>query len=317
MTSTTARPRARRRRRWPVHGVVAHLTLAVLLIFIVTAVFGQYLAPFDPNKVGVGPQLAGPSLRHLLGTDSLGRDELSRIVAGVRPALLAAAESIVLAGVIGVAIGVIAGYLGGVWDGLLSRLMDLLFAFPEYLLAILVVAILGNGLTNVAIAIGVICVPRFARVARGATKEVLSRSYVEAAVLAHRGKWWIMWRHVLPNISSPLIVMTAISLSTAEGAYASLAFLGFGELPPTADFGSMISAAQPYLLSSPWQVLYPSIVFVVLVVAFNLLGDVLRDRLDPRNAASISGRARPLASRPTMPMQRAGVASTAAESDLA
>jgi peptide/nickel transport system permease protein len=308
MTSTPTRPRTRSRFHWPVHGVVAHVTLVILVVFLILAVFGQFLTPFDPNKVGVGPQLAGPSPRFWLGTDSLGRDELSRIIAGARPAILAAVESIALAGVVGIAIGVIAGYLGGLWDGLLSRLMDLLFAFPEYLLAILVVAILGNGLTNVAIAIGVICVPRFARVARGSTKEVLSRSYVEAAVLSHRGRWWIMWRHVLPNISSPLIVMTAISLSTAEGAYASLAFLGFGELPPTADFGSMIAAAQPYLLSSPWQVLYPSIVFVVLVVAFNLLGDVLRDRLDPRSASSVARRGRALVSRPAMSLERAGVA---------
>ncbi|MDQ1587502.1 MAG: peptide/nickel transport system permease protein [Microbacteriaceae bacterium] len=268
--------------RWPFHGVIANGVIGFLLFFVFLAIFGEFISPYAPNRVGVGPALAPPSPQFWFGTDGLGRDQLSRVIASTRPALLSATEAVSLALVVGLAIGIAAGYLGGWWDGALSRIMDLLFAFPEYLLAILVVAVLGSGLTNVAIGVGIICIPRFARAARSATMEVISRGYVEAAVLAGRSRAWIMWRHVLPNIASPLLVMTAITLSTAEGAYASLAFLGFGERPPTADLGSMISAAQPYMTTNPFTVLFPAAVFVVLVLAFNVLGDVLRDLLDPR-----------------------------------
>lgn len=280
-SAPTPDPR-RRRRRWPLRGIVPNAAVGIFAGFVFLAVFGDLVAPHNPNGINVGPSLAGPSGRFWLGTDSLGRDELSRVIAAARPALLAAGEAVLVALVIGTALGVVAGYIGGRWDNALSRLMDLLFSMPEYLLAILVIAIIGSGTSNAAIAIGVTGIPRFGRVVRSATQEIASRSYVDAARLSGRGRWWIIRTHLLPNVASPLIVITAISLSTAEGAYAALSFLGFGQRPPSADYGSMIAAAQSDLLSDPWIVIVPSVAFVILVIAFNVLGDVLRDAIDPR-----------------------------------
>jgi len=277
-----------RGRRWPLRGVLANLAGGVLLLYVLVALLGDLITPYPPNKLGVGPRLHGPSAAHWLGTDALGRDLLSRIMVAARPAMEAAVLAVVFAIVVGTALGVVAGYLGGRWDGVLSRIVDLLFAIPEYLLAILMLAILGSGLVNAALAIGLVVVPRFARIARGATLEVVGRSYVDAARLCGRSRGWIMWRHVLPNISSPLVIMTAINLSTVEGAYASLSFLGFGVRPPDADYGSMISSAQDYLLTQPWLVVYPAIAFVILVLAFNLFGDAMRDQLDPRSRTADS-----------------------------
>lgn len=279
----TATRRRRRGVRWPVRGFIANLAVVVLAIYVLVAILGDRITPYHPNELGVGPRLQGPSGAHWLGTDALGRDQLSRVMIAARPALEAAVLAVLLAFVVGTVIGVVAGFLGGRWDGGLSRIVDLLFAIPEYLLAILMLAILGSGLANAALAIGLVVVPRFARIARGATIEIVRLSYVDAARLCGRGRAWIMWRHILPNISSPLAIMTAINLSTVEGAYAALSFLGFGVRPPDADYGSMISASQDYLLTQPWLVAFPAIAFVVLVLAFNLLGDVMRDQLDPRS----------------------------------
>ncbi|MFF4143433.1 ABC transporter permease [Streptomyces sp. NPDC001698] len=279
---SSAGPRAVRR-RWPIRGVLANAALAVLVLYVLAALLGPVIAPYAPNELNAGPRLVGPSASHLFGTDALGRDQFSRVIAAVRPAVEAALISITFAIVVGTAIGTAAGFLRGVTDGILSRVTDLLFAIPEYLLAILVLAIMGSGLVNAALAIGLVIIPRFARIARGATIEVAGRSYIDAARLCGRGRWWILRRHILPNISSPLVIMTAINLSTAEGAYAALSFLGFGVAPPDADFGSMISAAQQYMLTEPWLAAYPALAFVALVLAFNLLGDALRDQLDPRS----------------------------------
>jgi peptide/nickel transport system permease protein len=270
----------RSRRRTP-GALVARIAVLLIVGYILLAAFGSFVMPYAPNEVGAGPRLSPPSADHWLGTDALGRDQLSRIMAATRPALLSAATAVLFALVIGTAIGIAAGFLGGLWDGFLSRLIDLLFAIPEYLLAILVIAMLGSGLLNASLAIGIVTIPRFARIARGATIEMSQRAFVDAARLCGRGRLWIVCRHILPNIASPLVIMTAINLSTAEGAYAALSFLGFGVRPPDADYGSMISSSQQYLLTDPWVVAFPSIAFVLLVLAFNLLGDVLRDRLDP------------------------------------
>ncbi|MEV7781566.1 ABC transporter permease [Kitasatospora sp. NPDC088351] len=295
MTNTVARPSPptsppppaplspgpKRARRRPVRGLVANTAVLLIVGYVLLAVFGSFLAPYGPNEVGAGPRLSAPSAEHWLGTDALGRDQLSRVIAATRPALLSATYAVLFALVIGTSIGIAAGFLGRLWDGILSRLVDLLFAVPEYLLAILVIAVMGSGLLNASLAIGIVSIPRFARIARGSTLEIARRSFVDAARLCGRGRSWIMFRHILPNIASPLVIMTAINLSTAEGAYAALSFLGFGVRPPDADYGSMISSSQQYLLTDPWVVAFPAIAFVLLVLAFNLLGDILRDRLDP------------------------------------
>ncbi|WP_283135057.1 ABC transporter permease [Rhizohabitans arisaemae] len=286
MSTVAHRRRPSRSVRWPVRGVVANIAIFLILFYVVLAVLGPYLTPFAPNQLNVGPRLSPPSAEHWFGTDALGRDQLSRVVAAAQPALLAAVYAVTFALAIGTVIGIAAGFLGGLWDGALSRLVDLLFAIPEYLLAILVLTIMGSGLINASVAIGIVCIPRFARIARGSTLEIMGRNYIDAARLCGRGRIWIMRRHILPNIASPLVIMTAINLSTAEGAYAALSFLGFGVRPPEADYGSMISSSQQYLLTDPWLVVFPSIAFVVLVLAFNLIGDVMRDRLDPRSRTS-------------------------------
>ncbi len=255
----------------------------VICLFVLAAALGPLIEPHAPNQPLVGSAFQGPSAHYWFGTDQLGRDEFSRVVAGAGIALGSALGSVVVALVLGAVLGVVSGYRGGSWmDYGVSRGIDLLFAFPEYVLAIIVIAILGPGLINAALAIGIVYTPRFARVVRVATIEVMHCTYVEAARLAGRGRGFIVIRHVLPNVTSPLLVITALSLSSAEGAYAALSFLGFGVPPPQADYGSMLGAAEPYLSSDPWLALFPSMALVLLILGFNLFGDWLRDLLSRR-----------------------------------
>ncbi|KIP52144.1 ABC transporter permease [Leucobacter komagatae] len=273
-------PRAKQRRRLSRVGIIA---FGVLAAFILLAVIGPWLAPFDPNQINVGERLLRPTGEFFFGTDALGRDQLSRVLTAIRPAVIAAFTATLFALVIGTALGLIAGFWGGKIDSLVSRIIDFLFAIPEYLLAILVLAILGRGLLNAAIAIGIVFIPRFARTVRSATQEIMARNYISAARLCGRGQVSIMLRHVLPNITSPLIVIAAINLSMSSGAYAALSFLGFGVRPPEPDFGSMISDSLQYIGSDPWLIVPPALVFVTFILAINLAGDALRDLLDPKS----------------------------------
>ena len=256
----------------------------MLLVFLVLGVIGNWIAPYDPNALNVGPAKMTPTADFLLGTDALGRDQLSRILAAIRPTLLAASFATTVALVLGVLLGLVGGFWGGRVDNLVSRIIDFLFAVPEYLLAILVLAILGRGLLNAGVAIGIVFIPRFARTVRSATQEVMSRSYISAAVLCGRSRWWIAIRHVIPNVTSPVVVLTAINLSMSAGTYAALSFLGFGVRPPEADFGSMISDALQYIAGDPWLVVAPACVFVLFILSVNLVGDLVRDVLDPQSA---------------------------------
>lgn len=267
-------------RRYSPVGVVA---VGVLAVFAFLAVFGSVLAPFDPNELNVGERLSLPSAENLLGTDALGRDQLSRVLLAIQPTVLAAVGATSFALVIGSVLGVVAGFWGGRVDDVVSRIVDFLFAIPEYLLAILVLAILGRGLINAAIAIGIVFVPRFARTVRSATEEVMARNYVNAARLSGRNQVWIMTKHIAPNVTSPLVVLAAINLSMSAATYAALSFLGFGIGPPYADFGSMISDSLQYIGSDIWLIVPPAIVFVSLILAINLAGDLIRDLLDPKS----------------------------------
>ncbi|SRR5690625_1280216 len=269
----------KRTKRSPV-GIMA---MGVLVVFALLAIFGNALAPFDPNQLNVGPRMSLPSSEFLLGTDALGRDQLSRILAAIQPTVLAAVFATTFALIIGSILGVIAGFWGGRVDNIVSRIIDFLFAIPEYLLAILVLAILGRGLINAAVAIGIVFIPRFARTVRSATEEVMARNYVNAARLSGRSEVRIMVAHVIPNVTSPLVVLAAINLSMSAGTYAALSFLGFGVRPPYADFGSMISDSLQYIGSDPWLIVPPSIVFVTMILAINLAGDLVRDVLDPKS----------------------------------
>jgi ABC-type dipeptide/oligopeptide/nickel transport system permease subunit len=275
------RPQARAwtgpRRRW---GLLPLISGVILAIYFVLAIIGPWIVPHDPNAINVGLPLSPPSGKFWFGTDELGRDQLSRCIVAVRVAVLVGFACVGLALVIGGAFGVVAGYFRRL-DAVTMRAMDVVFAFPELILAIIVIAALGPSLATAIISIAVVYIPRFARVARAATLTVTSTAYVDAAKVASLSTPRIVARHILPNIRTPLIVMTALSMSTAQLAYAALSFLGFGARPPQADFGSMLSNDRNFMTFDVWVVLCPGLALVFLIVAFNLFGDAIRDALDP------------------------------------
>ncbi len=263
--------------------------VGVLGLFIVLAFAGRWLMPYDPNVGELASTLSGPSAQHFFGTDELGRDTLSRVIDGSRIAVIVAFLSVAIAAVAGVAIGVVAGYFGGKIDTILNRSQDVLFAFPTLLLAIIIVAVLGPGLFNAVLAIAIVYTPRFARIARASALGVKTSEYLDAARLAGVGTPSILLRHMLPNVLPSVIVLAALSMSTAQLAYASLSFLGLGVSPPQADWGSMLSKARDFITIAPWLTVWPIVALVALMLAFNVLGDAIRDVLDPRH----SGAARP------------------------
>jgi ABC-type dipeptide/oligopeptide/nickel transport system permease subunit len=252
-------------------------------LFIFLAIFGSWVAPYDPNDLSVGPPLEGPSSEHWMGTDELGRDQTSRVIDAAQIAVTVSFISVAISFVAGSVLGIIAGYRGGWTDKILVRLMDVMFSFPALLLAIVIVAVLGPGLVTASIAIAIVYTPRFARVARGASLSVRQDQYIEAAKLSGVSSFRIARRHVLPNITAALIVLAALSMSTAQLAYASLSFLGLGTNPPNADYGSMLARARNFMTLAPWLIIFPAIALILLIVGFNLLGDALRDVLDPRS----------------------------------
>ncbi|MDP3519679.1 MAG: ABC transporter permease [Hydrogenophaga sp.] len=260
--------------------------LVVVGLFVFLALFGGFVAPYDANANDFMATLSGPTPRHLFGTDELGRDTLSRVISGSGIAVAVAMLSVAIALVAGVVIGVVAGYFGGWVDTLLNRSQDVLFAFPTLLLAIIIVAVLGPGLVNAIIAIAIVYTPRFARIARASALTVKSAEYLDAARLAGVGTPTMLWRHVVPNVLPPVIVLAALSMSTAQLAYASLSFLGLGVSPPQADWGSMLSKARDFITVAPWLVAFPTLALVLLMLAFNVLGDAIRDVLDPRHAGA-------------------------------
>ena len=288
---STAAPAAVRARR---QGFLADLLrhkggafgLAVVALFVFLAVSGSLVTPYDPNVGELGSTLAAPSARHLFGTDELGRDTLSRVIDGSRIAVVVAFFSVAMALVLGVLIGVVAGYFGGWVDTVLNRSQDVLFAFPTLLLAIIIVAVLGPGLFNAVLAIAIVYTPRFARLARASALGVKTSEYLDAARLAGVGTAAILVRHMLPNVLPSVIVLAALSMSTAQLAYASLSFLGLGVSPPQADWGSMLSKARDFITFAPWLVVWPVAALVLLLLAFNVLGDAIRDVLDPRHTTS-------------------------------
>lgn len=260
--------------------------LAVLVLFVVLALGGSRFAPYDPNVGELVSTLTGPSMQHLFGTDELGRDTLSRVIDGARIAVVVALLSVAIAALGGVAIGVTAGYFGGKIDTVLNRSQDVLFAFPTLLLAIIIVAVLGQGLFNAVLAIAIVYTPRFARIARATALSIKSSEYLDAARLAGVTTPVILVRHMLPNVLPSVIVLAALSMSTAQLAYASLSFLGLGVSPPQADWGSMLSKARDFITIAPWLTIWPIAALVLLMLAFNVLGDAIRDVVDPRHSGN-------------------------------
>ena len=257
--------------------------LAVVLTFAVIGVFAPWLAPHDPLAASWSVIRKAPSLAYPFGTDELGRDVLSRVMWGARASLLAGLVSVCISATLGVPIGLLAGYAGGWTDAAISRLTDAMLALPFLILAIALAAFLGPSLTNAMVAIGVSSTPIFIRLTRGQVLSVKAEDFVEAARSVGNPPWRIAVRHVLPNIVSPLIVQATLAIAAAVIAEASLSFLGLGQQPPAPSWGSMLNTAKNYVDNAPWMAIWPGLSIFLLVLSFNLLGDGLRDALDPRH----------------------------------
>jgi peptide/nickel transport system permease protein len=256
--------------------------LVVLAVFIVLALFAPVVVPYDPVVTSWGLVRKPPSALHWFGTDELGRDILSRVVYGARASLMAGLISVTIALGIGVPLGLLAGYRGGLADALISRITDAMLACPFLILAIALAAFLGPSLGNAMIAIGVSATPIFIRLTRGQVLSVKAEDYVEAARALGNPPWRIALAHILPNILPALLVQATLSIAAAIIAEAALSFLGLGQQPPAPSWGSMLNAAQRFLTQAPWMAIWPGLAIFLVVLSLNLLGDGLRDALDPR-----------------------------------
>lgn len=259
------------------------LTGAIIVgVFALIALFGPLLAPHGATEQFPDLRLTGPSWANPFGSDEFGRDILSRLLYGARISFQVGVIAVAISAVIGVLLGLVAGYFGGWLDNLVSLLMDVLFAFPTILLAIALMAMLGNSIGNVMIAIGIVNAPTFMRVVRGSVLSVRQTTYIESAVAVGAPTSTILRRHVFPNITAPLIVHASLNFATAVLSEASLAYLGLGNKPPSPSWGSMVSSSYGFLQLAPWAAIVPGVAIGITVLGFNLLGDGLRDALDPR-----------------------------------
>jgi peptide/nickel transport system permease protein len=256
--------------------------LVILVLLVFTAAFAPLLAPYDPYKPGAGESLLQPCREHLLGTDILGRDTLSRLIYGARTALMVGFISVTAAGIIGIMLGIIAGYFGGIINMVIMRFMDALMCFPMLLLALVIAAVLGSGIQNVIIALSVAVIPGYARVTHGVTLSIKENDYILAQRAMGASNMRVMFRHILPNAFPPLIVLMTMQLGALILAEAGLSFLGIGINPPGAAWGAMVFDGYKYLASHPVLWLAPGIAIALVVFAFNIVGDGLRDALDPR-----------------------------------
>lgn len=265
---------------------------AAVVVAAVVAAGAAWLAPYGINDVNVPQALHPPSGAHWFGTDELGRDVFSRVLTGLQASMTVAVVSVACAAVVGTALGVCAGYRGGGLDTVVMRMVDVMFAFPVLLLAMAIVAVLGPGLATTIAAIGIVYVPIFARVARASTLAVREEPYVAVSRTMGTGTAYILARHVLPNITGPLIVQTSLSLAFAILSEAALSFLGLGIQPPQPSLGRMIFDSQGFVTLAWWMAVFPGATIVVIVLACNLLGDGLRDVLDPKQRTMIEARRR-------------------------
>ncbi|MFM0203275.1 ABC transporter permease [Paraburkholderia fungorum] len=282
---TTVLPRRKRRgiakfmrNRAAVFGAV------LVLLIVLMAVFAPWLSHYDPVQASFMTVRQAPSAVHWFGTDELGRDVLSRLLWGARASLLAGVVSVCIAVVIGVPLGLLAGYFGKLVDGVISRIADALLSIPFLILAIALAAFLGPSLTNAMAAIGISAMPRFVRLTRGQAISVKAEEYVEGARAIGLGHARIIVRYILPNVLPPIIVQASLTIATAIIAEASLSFLGLGQLPPSPSWGSMLNTAKDFVSQAPWMSVFPGIAIFLAVLGFNLLGDGLRDALDPRES---------------------------------
>jgi peptide/nickel transport system permease protein len=261
----------------------ALVALVVIAIFVAAAALAPLLSPYNPDLQTWSAVRKAPSALHWFGTDDVGRDVLARVIYGARASLLAGVISVAIALLVGVPIGLIGGYLGGFIDALFSRITDALLACPFLILAIALAAFLGPSLGNAMIAIGITTTPIFIRLTRGQVMAVKVEDYVEAARAVGNPHWRIALIHILPNILPALLVQATLSIAAAIIAEAALSFLGLGQQPPSPSWGSMLNAAQRFLVNAPWMAIWPGLAIFLTVLSFNLVGDGLRDALDPRS----------------------------------
>jgi peptide/nickel transport system permease protein len=256
------------------------LTTVVLIVAAVSLAW----TPYEPNRMSAPERLQGPSWRHPLGTDQYGRDTLSRVMAGSAGSIIVGLVTVAIGLTVGVSLGLIAAYGGRGADEVIMRFSDLLFGFPAVLTAILITSILGPSMLNAMLAIGIFYIPVFARLTRATARVVWEKEFIAAARAGGIGEWAITWRHVLPNISSPLVIQGTIQFAVAILAEAGLSYLGLGTQPPHASWGRMLNAAQTFIDANPWMAIFPGLAIAWAVLGFNLLGDGLRDTLDPKMA---------------------------------
>ncbi|WP_158055570.1 ABC transporter permease [Halorussus halophilus] len=260
----------------------AMIGLGIVLTLVLVAIFAPFIAPYSISATSVEDRTEAPSLEHPFGTDDLGRDIFSRVVMGSRISLKVGFGAITAALVVGTVIGVVSGYFGGLVDETLMRFMDAAMSFPPVLLALTVMVVLGPELQNVILALAFVYTPYIARVGRSAALSESNEAYVETAVSRGEGNGYIVFREVLPNCMAPLLVQGSLNIAFAMLAEASLSFLGLGAQPPTPSWGLMINVGRGFLQSAPWMVLFPGAAIAITVIGFNMLGDGLRDVLDPK-----------------------------------
>jgi len=254
----------------------------IVLLFVFIALLAPLISPYPPNEGDLTKRLKPPSKEYLLGTDSLGRDLLSRVIHGARISLQIQIVAVSIAMVIGTLLGMVGGYYGGKFDHLIMRLMDILLAFPGIFLAISIIAVLGPGLTNLMLAAGIYSIPQFARIVRGSVISLKEKEFIEAARAVGENDFNILFRYLLPNSMAPIIVQTTLRMATVLLTASGLSFLGLGVQPPTAEWGAMLSNARAYLITAPHVATVPGLAIMLVVMGFNLFGDGLRDSLDPR-----------------------------------
>jgi peptide/nickel transport system permease protein len=269
------------------HNKLAIVGMIMVAIVIITAVFAPVLASQRPDENGTFQAFPDqsrqpPSREHPMGTDSLGRDMLSLIIYGSRISILVGVFAVGLAIIVGTSLGAIAGYVGGMVDNVIMRLMDIMLAFPTILLALVIVIIIGPGLFNAMIAVGIVSIPTFARITRASVLGEMGREYVMAARSIGARPQRVLLRHIAPNTLSPIIVAASLGIAVAILDAAGLGFLGLGAQPPTPEWGLLLSRNKSHIFSSPWMVFFPGVAIMFLVLGFNLLGDGLRDALDPK-----------------------------------
>lgn len=260
----------------------AMIGAAILIIEVVLAIGAPVIAPYDPLDQNPRAALQAPSRDHLMGTDDTGRDLLSRVIWGARISLRVGIVSVLIGGGIGILLGVIAGYRGGWLDNLIMRFMDLLLAFPGILLALGIIAILGPGLSNVMLAVGISSIPAYTRVARGSTLAMRQREFVTSARSIGAKDRRIMLRYILPNVLPPLVVLATLGIAGAILTAAGLSFIGLGAVPPTPEWGAILTLGRKYINQAWWYTTFPGVAIMITVLGINMLGDALRDALDPK-----------------------------------